>query len=112
MLGDDLQNLVRGLEARRQITDAQEPHRRIIALPVRGANPFVPDQLDEATAEESVAVLLSLRWLLIGMLLLQTGIDPPVLGRRLIDHEPYQLFLAQARAWLPAVYDDNQSPIT
>lgn len=68
--------------------------------------------LDEATAEESVAMLLSLRWLLIGMLLLQTGIDPPVLGRRLIDHEPYQLFLAQARAWLPAVYDDNQSPIT
>jgi len=67
--------------------------------------------LDEATAEESVAVLLSLRWLLTGLLLLQTGIDPAVLGDRLIGHESYQLFLTQAQAWLPAVYGNNQSPI-
>lgn len=42
------------------------------------------------TAQSSpIAVLLSLRWLL----LLQTGIDPATLGRRLGTCESYQLFL-------------------
>ncbi len=66
--------------------------------------------LNQDTAEESIAVLLSLRWLLTGLLLLQTGIDPATLGRCLRGHEPYQLFLAQARTWLPAVYDTSESP--
>jgi hypothetical protein len=63
--------------------------------------------LDEATAEESVAVLLSLRWLLTGTLLLLTGISPAALGDRIGNHEPYQLFLAQARTWLPTVYNSS-----
>jgi len=61
-------------------------------------------------AEESIAVLLSLQWLLTGLLLLQVGIDPATLGRRFNGHESYQLFLAQARTWLPAVYDPSESP--
>jgi hypothetical protein len=66
--------------------------------------------LNEETADESVAVFLSLQWLLTGMLLLQTGISPSQLGNRLTCHDPYRLFLDQARAWLPAVYDDRQAP--
>jgi hypothetical protein len=61
-------------------------------------------------AEESIAVLLALQWLLTGLLLLQAGIDPATLGRRFNSHESYQLFLAQARTWLPAVYDTSESP--
>ena len=63
----------------------------------------------EETADESIAVFLSLQWLLTGMLLLQTGISPGQLGSRLTRHEPYQLFLDQVRAWLPAVYN-SQTP--
>ena len=66
--------------------------------------------LDQDNAEESIAVLLSLRWLLTGLLLLQTGIDPATLGHRFKDHEGYQLFLAQARTWLPSVYGTSEDP--
>ena len=65
--------------------------------------------LNQDNAEESIAVLLSLQWLLTGLLLLQTGVDPDALGRRFSEHEGYQLFLAQARIWLPAVYDASGS---
>ncbi len=64
--------------------------------------------LDEAAAEQSIAIFLSLRWLLTGMLLLLTGIEPTKLGSRISDHESYQLFLSQARAWLPTVYGNSQ----
>jgi ApeA N-terminal domain 1 len=73
------------------------------------AHKFEHGFLDEATAEESVAILLSLQWVLTGMLLLQTGISSATLGSRLANHEPYQLFLAQARTWLPAVYNSSES---
>jgi hypothetical protein len=61
-------------------------------------------------AEESIAVLLSLQWLLTGLLLLQTGVAPAALGRHFTSHEGYQLFLAQARMWLPAVYNTTTNP--
>ena len=63
--------------------------------------------LDLDNVEESIAVLQSLRWLLAGLLLLQTGIDGVTLGGHFEGHQSYQLFLAQARMWLPAVYESN-----
>ncbi|MGH3275588.1 MAG: hypothetical protein ACRDNZ_14855, partial [Streptosporangiaceae bacterium] len=60
--------------------------------------------LDEDHAEEWAALLVSLRWLLTGTLLLQTGISPAALGSRIAAHQPYQMFLLQAPAWLPEVY--------
>ncbi len=65
--------------------------------------------LNAESADESIAVFLSLQWLLTGMLLLQTGISPSQLGSRLTNHEPYRLFLDQVRTWLPAVYN-SQTP--
>jgi hypothetical protein len=60
--------------------------------------------LDEDHAEEWAALLLSLRWLLTGTLLLQTGISPAALGTRIAAYQAYQMFLLQARPWLPEVY--------
>jgi hypothetical protein len=60
--------------------------------------------LDEDHGEEWAALLLSLRWLLTGTHLLQTGISPTVLGTRIAAHQRYQMFLLQARTWLPEVY--------
>lgn len=65
--------------------------------------------LNQDNAEGSIAVLQSLRWLLTGLLLLQTGVGPDTLGHRFKDHESYQLFLAQARTWLPVVYGTNEN---
>jgi ApeA N-terminal domain 1 len=65
---------------------------------------------DDTDAQESVAVLLSLRWLLTGLLLLRTGISPAALGKRIGSFQQYQLFLEQARAWLPAVYSSGAGP--
>jgi hypothetical protein len=64
----------------------------------------------DADAQGSATVMLSLRWLLTGVLLLQTGITPAALGNRIASHQPYQLFLAQARTWLPAVYVAADKP--
>jgi hypothetical protein len=65
---------------------------------------FLGDDID---AQEAIVLSLSLRWLLAGFLLLQTGISSTVLGNRLQGHRPYQLFLSQARAWLPEVYHSS-----
>jgi hypothetical protein len=43
------------------------------------------------------------------LLLLLTGIDPATLGRRLDSYESYQIFLEQARVWLPAVYETSEA---
>jgi hypothetical protein len=84
--------------------------KRVVSTRIGFAHALEHGFLSQGNAEESIAVLLSLRWLLTGLLLLQTGIDPATLGRRFKDHESYQLFLAQARIWLPAVYDISGSP--
>jgi hypothetical protein len=65
--------------------------------------------LDGDNAEEWATLLVSLRWLLTGTLLLQTGVSPATLGKRITTYQPYQLFLAQARTWLPAVYANSSS---
>lgn len=53
---------------------------------------------------ELLAVTRSLRWLLTGLLLLQTGLPRDQLATQANDHQPYVLFRRQAREWLPAVY--------
>jgi len=56
---------------------------------------------------ELLAVLRSLRWLLTGLLLLQTGLPPDELAARFKVHQPYVLFRRQAREWLPDVFQDH-----
>jgi len=68
---------------------------------------FLDDDID---AQEYAALLLSLGWLLTGLLLLQTGISPAALGNRISSHKPYRGFLNQVRALLPAVYTHDQDP--
>ncbi len=84
--------------------------KRVASTRINFAHALEHGFLNLDTAEESIAVLLSLRWLLTGLLLLQTSIAPATLGHRFNGHESYQLFLAQARTWLPAVYDTSESP--
>lgn len=63
--------------------------------------------LDESRVDRYVAVQESLRWLLTGVLLLETGMPASTLGARFQQHMPYQLFLEQAPDWLPAVYQQD-----
>lgn len=84
--------------------------KRVVSTRIGFAHALEKGFLSADNAEESVAVLRSLRWLLTGLLLLQTGIDPATLGDRFKDHDGYQLFLEQARTWLPAVYDTAGNP--
>lgn len=83
--------------------------KRVVSTRIGFAHALENGFLHVDNAEEAIAILQSLRWLLTGLLLLQTGIDPATLGNRFNDHENYQLFLAQARTWLPAVYDTPES---
>lgn len=63
-----------------------------------------PGWVSEGGVERYLAVVYSLRWLLTAVLLLRTGVPPETLRARLQAHQPYQLFLEQARHWLPEVY--------
>jgi len=60
--------------------------------------------LATARIDELIAVRQSLRWFLMG-LLLQTGVEPTELATRFRDHQPYVLFLQEAREWLPRVFE-------
>jgi hypothetical protein len=60
--------------------------------------------LETTRVAELVTVLESLRWLLTGLLLLQTGLPPAELAARIENHQPYILFRHQAREWLPHVF--------
>lgn len=90
--------------------DTAQWKKRVVSTRIGFAHALEHGFLNQDNAEESITVFLSLRWLLAGLLLLQTGIDPVTLGHRFKDHESYQLFLAQARTWLPAVYGTGESP--
>lgn len=59
---------------------------------------------DASRIDEWLTVIHSLRWVLTGVLLLETGVTPEVMGRRCEQHQPYQLFREHARSWLPDVY--------
>lgn len=88
--------------------DVQEWKKRVASVRNNLAHKlddgFLGDDID---AQEAMVLSLSLRWLLAGFLLLQAGISPAVLGNRIHGHRPYQLFLSQARAWLPDVYHSS-----
>lgn len=90
--------------------NTQQWKKRVTATRVNFAHALEHGFLDEDNVEEAMTVLQSLRWLLTGLLLLQTGIDSATLGRHLDAHDRYQLFLEQARIWLPAVYETTEPP--
>ena len=91
--------------------ETQEWKKRVRNARVGFAHQLDRGFLDQATAEEYLILVLSLRWLLTGVLLLQTGIASDRLKSRLEDHEAYQLFLAQAHLLLPAVYRIRDGPV-
>ncbi len=90
--------------------NTQQWKKRVTATRVNFAHALEHGFLYEDNVEEAMTVLQSLRWLLSGLLLLQTGIEPATLGRHLDAHDRYQLFLEQARIWLPAVYETTEQP--
>jgi len=69
------------------------------------AHRFDRGWINEGNVDQYLAIYSSLRWLLTGVLLLQSGLEPETLACRLRQHQPYNLFLQQARQWLPKVYD-------
>jgi hypothetical protein len=61
--------------------------------------------------QEYLVLLRTLRWVLTGALLLQTGIESGRLRERLQQHEPYWFLLQQAQQWLPDLYSaSTQEP--
>jgi hypothetical protein len=59
---------------------------------------------DDDGWREYFVLLRTLRWVLTGVLLLQTGLDSARLGERVGRHEPYRFLLRQAEQWLPNLY--------
>jgi hypothetical protein len=53
---------------------------------------------------QELALSYSLRWLLVTLLLLETGVEPAVLASRLSQHVRFNSFRQQARDWLPTVF--------
>lgn len=60
--------------------------------------------LEDDDFDRYLAVALSLRWLLTGVLLLQADINAEALAAGVNGHEPYQRFLADVRQWQPRIY--------
>jgi hypothetical protein len=60
--------------------------------------------LNTGDIPELVSIRDSLRWVLTGLLLLQTGLPHDELAARVDHHEPYRLFRRQACAWQPEVF--------
>jgi hypothetical protein len=88
----------------------EEWERRIKAVRNGFAHRIAPrSQASGAAAgdgewHEYLVLLRTLRWILTGVLLLQTGLEPGQLGMRLQQHEPYRFLLRQAQRWLPDLY--------
>jgi hypothetical protein len=60
--------------------------------------------LNDDDIDRYITVAFSLRWLLRALLLGQAAIPSERLASRFMSHEPYQLFLEQAKQWQPKVY--------
>ncbi len=52
------------------------------------------------------AVVYSVRWFLVALLLLETGISTDALREKISELQPYRHFQAQAPGMLPEVYGD------
>ena len=60
--------------------------------------------VSNADLDKYHGVIVSLRWVLAGMLLLQTGIDPSRLAARVTEDQSFNYFLSQAVEYLPDIY--------
>ena len=63
-----------------------------------------PGFLDESSIDKYVTVMASLQWVLRLVLLRETGLDDFTLAQRIAQHDPFRLFIEQARQWAPRVY--------
>jgi hypothetical protein len=61
----------------------------------------------QADRDKYLGVIQSLRWVLVGVLLLQTGIDPNHLAEKVEQYRPFTYFLSQAAIFLPDVYESS-----
>jgi hypothetical protein len=57
--------------------------------------------LDDNNVDRYTTIALYLQWALHRLLLRHSGIDEPVLCHRFFHHQSYNLFLEQARDWMP-----------
>ncbi|MCZ2847459.1 HEPN domain-containing protein [Modestobacter sp. VKM Ac-2978] len=62
--------------------------------------------LEENLIDEFYAVSQSLRWVLMGLLLLRSGVSAETLAARAQQNQQYQLFQDHMRSSLPSVYRD------
>lgn len=62
--------------------------------------------LEEASIEEFYAVSQSLRWVLLGIMLLKSGVSAETLAARVQQNQQYGLFLQHMRSSLPSVYGE------
>lgn len=67
--------------------------------------------LGKQEIDKYVGIILSLRWVLAGVLLLQTGIAPDVLAARIAQDQSYQFFLGQMQEYLPDAYPLDEANI-
>lgn len=63
--------------------------------------------IKKESINEYLGVVLSLRWVLTGILLLQTGVAPEVLANRFMQDAGYVTCLRQIERYLPDVYGDG-----
>lgn len=63
--------------------------------------------LGDKDIDRYMTIILSLRWVLTMVLLLQADIDPAALAERTADHEAYKRFLADVRRWQPGIYSTS-----
>lgn len=63
-----------------------------------------PGFLGEGDIDKHVMVMVSLQWVLRLVLLRETSLDENTLAQRIAHHDPFRLFIEQARQWAPPVY--------
>lgn len=61
--------------------------------------------LDEEDVDRYLTVALSMQWLLRALMLAEAGFPSELLARRMNAHDPFSLFLEQARTWQPTIYE-------
>jgi Apea-like HEPN len=89
--------------------DTEQWESRTKAVRNGFAHQVVPPA-DDGEWHEYFVLLRTLRWVLTGALLLQTGLEPALLGERLQQYEPYRFLLRQAQLWLPDLYAAYRRP--
>ena len=60
--------------------------------------------LDEDDVDRYLTVAISIQWLLRVVMLAEAGFPSELVAQRVDAHDPFRLFLEQARTWQPGIY--------